>query len=164
MTVLYEPIIEDLWFRQKYLADEDTMSYNKAWGGTISFPESDWKDWYDHWIIYHENKRFYRYLQDSETRSFVGEAAYHYDVERDIFLADVIVASEYRGKGYGSEGLMLLCEAAKANGVDFLWDDIAIDNPAVALFLKTGFIEEYRTDKIIMLKKDLKVFSDEIHG
>ena len=32
------------------------------------------------------------------------------------------------------------------------------------LFLKTGFIEEYRTDKIIMLKKDLKVFSDEIHG
>ena len=164
MTVLYKPIIEDLWFRQKYLADEDTMSYNKDWGETISFPESDWKDWYDYWIIYHENKRFYRYLQDSETRSFVGEAAYHYDVERDIFLADVIVASEYRGRGYGREGLVLLCEAAKANGVGALWDDIAIDNPAVALFLKTGFIEEYRTDKIIMLKKDLKVFSDEIHG
>ena len=77
MTVLYEPISEDLWFRQKYLADEDTMSYNKAWGGTISFPESDWKDWYDYWIIYHENKRFYRYLQDSETRSFIPENRIH---------------------------------------------------------------------------------------
>ena len=66
------------------------------------------------------------------------------------------MASEYRGKSYGSEGLRLLCEAAKMNGVDVLRDDIAIDNPAVDLFLKAGFTEEYRTDEIIMLKKDLK--------
>ena len=36
-----------------------------------------------------------------------------------------------------------------------LHDDIAIDNPAIRLFLKAGFYEEYRTDEIIMLKKDL---------
>ena len=35
-------------------------------------------------------------------------------------------------------------------------DDIAIDNPAARLFLKAGFTEEYRTDEIIMLKKELK--------
>ena len=34
----------------------------------------------------------------------------------------------------------MLCEAAKANGVQTLYDDIAIDNPAIKLFLKTGFV------------------------
>ena len=33
--------------------------------------------------------------------------------------------------------------------------NIAIDNPAVTLFLQCGFSEEYRTDEIIMLKKQL---------
>lgn len=51
--------------------------------------------------------------------------------------------------------MLLLCEAAKANGVEFLYDDIAIDNPAIKLFLNAGFFEEYRTDEIIMLKKEL---------
>ncbi len=35
MLTLYEPKYEDLWFRKMMLADEDTMSYNHAWGGTI---------------------------------------------------------------------------------------------------------------------------------
>ena len=156
MITTYKPTLQDLWFRQQFMADEATMSYNAAWGGTIPFPENTWKEWYDRWLIHHENKRFYRYLMDTETQTFVGEIAYHYDEEREIWLADVIVASEYRGKGYGSEGLQLLCDAAKANGVEVLRDDIAIDNPAARLFLKAGFTEEYRTDEIIMLKKELK--------
>lgn len=49
----------------------------------------------------------------------------------------------------------MLCEAARANGVEILYDDIAIDNPAIRLFLNFGFCEEYRTDEIIMLKKVL---------
>ena len=40
-------------------------------------------------------------------------------------------------------------------GVEVLYDNIAIDNPAIKLFLKTGFYEEYRTDEIIMLKKEV---------
>lgn len=156
MITLYKPERKDLWFRQQFMADEDTMSFNHAWGGAIPFPENAWKDWYDHWLIHHDNRRFYRYLRDSETKTFVGEIAYHYDDERKIWLANVIVASEYRGKGYGSNGLKLLCEAARANGIDVLRDDIAVDNPAITLFLKAGFTEEFRTDKIIMLKKELK--------
>ena len=38
MVTACKPKPEDLWFRQKLLADEETMSYNLAWGGTISFP------------------------------------------------------------------------------------------------------------------------------
>ena len=45
MLTLYEPKYEDLWFRQMMLADEDTMSYNHAWGGTIPFGEDKWRGW-----------------------------------------------------------------------------------------------------------------------
>ena len=148
------PKFEDLWFRQTMMADPETMAYNHAWGGTIPFPEKDWKAWYDHWIVNHENKRYYRYL-NSKTEGFVGEIAYHYDDERRIYIADVLVYTPYRNKGYGGKGLDLLCDAAKENGISVLYDDIAADNPAVTLFLKKGFTEEYRTDEIIMLKKIL---------
>jgi len=154
MIKLYIPKVEDLWFRQMFMQDEETMSYNHHWGGTIPFPEEDWKEWHGDWVINAEEKRFYRYLQE-ESGEFVGEIAYHYSEEEGKYIADVIVYAKYRGKGYGEQGLRLLCEAAKANGVEVLYDDIAIDNPAIHLFSKVGFCEEYRTDEIIMLKKEL---------
>lgn len=155
MIKLYSPKLEDLWFRRMFMADEETMSYNHHWGGTIPFPEENWAEWYADWVAESEEKRFYRYLQEEATGEFVGEVAYHYDEEQEIYIADVIVYSKYRGKGFGKQGLLLLCEVAKTNGVGILYDDIAIDNPAIKLFLKVGFYEEYRTDEIIMLKKEL---------
>ena len=154
MLKLHEPTLEDLWFRQQMMADPETMSYNHAWGGTIPFPEDEWKDWYDCWITNNKNHRYYRYLKNT-SEQFVGEIAYHYDEERCVFIADVIVYAPHRGNGYGGRGLELLCAVAKENGVTVLYDDIAVDNPSVELFLRHGFIEEYRTDEIIMLKKEL---------
>ena len=154
MIKLYEPKLEDLCFRQKMLADPETMSYNHAWGGTIDWPKEAWGDWYEHWLLKPGGKRFYRYLQN-EDGEFVGEIAYHFDKERKIHVADVIIFAPFRHQGYGESGLRMLCEAAKENGVKVLYDDIAIDNSAIALFLKLGFAEEYRTDEIIMLKKIL---------
>ena len=81
MITCYIPKIEDLWFKETMLADPDTMSYNHAWGGTISFP--------------------------------------------------------------------------KEHGIRFLFDNIAIDNPAISLFLKHDFVEDYRDNDIVMLKKEL---------
>ena len=154
MLTLYEPKYEDLWFRQMMLADEDTMSYNHAWGGTIPWPEDKWSGWYDYWIACHEGKRYYRYLKN-EDGQFVGEIAYHYDAETQHEIADVIIYSKYRRKGYGSEALDLLCWVVKNNGISVLYDDIAIDNHAITLFLKHGFVEEYRTKEKIILKKEL---------
>jgi len=153
--ILYTPKLEDLWFRKQFMADEETMSYNHNWGGTIPFPEEVRWDWYEYWVANPEGKRFYRYLQEETAGEFVGEIAYHYDEEEQKYIADVIVHAKYRGKGFGEQGLRMLCEAAKANGIDILYDNIAIDNPAIKLFLKCGFYEDYRTDEIIMLKKVL---------
>ena len=156
MLELYKPEVEDLWFREKFLGDEETMSYNKAWGGTIPFPESEWQDWHSRWVLCDDGRKFYRYLKDSDSGEFVGEIAYHFDEEELLWLADIIIASEYRGRGYGKQGLKMLCDLAAENGVEILYDNIALDNPAVPLFAENGFIEEYRTEDVIMLKKDLR--------
>lgn len=155
MVKTYLPQLNDLWFRQMFMVDEETMSYNHHWGGIIPFPKESWKEWYDYWVVNPEGKRFYRYLKDEVSDEFVGEIAYHYDEEQKMHIADVIIYAKFRGRGFGGQGLSLLCEAAKTNGIDILYDNIAIDNPAIKLFLKLGFYEEYRTDEIIMLKKEL---------
>lgn len=154
MLSLYEPKYDDLWFRQMLLDDEETMSYNHAWGGTISFPKEKWQDWYNSWIIKHDNERYYRYLKN-EDGQFVGEIAYHFDEEIKGDIANVIIYSPYRRKGYGKQALELLCSVAKKNGIATIYDDIAIDNSAIQLFLDNGFIEVYRTKEKIILKKEL---------
>ncbi len=150
----YKPRLEDLWFRQSMMADPETMSYNNAWGGTIPFPREKWIDWYEAWV-HNPNKRFYRYITVGKSRSFVGEAAYHYDSDQGVYLADVIISAKCRRQGYGKAGLLLLCENAKNEKIPELYDNIAIDNPGISLFLQCGFQEEYRTEEIIMLKKKL---------
>ena len=152
MVDLYIPQCEDLWFRKMFMSDETTMMYNHAWGGTIDFPKCDWADWHDYWVKNPGGERFYRYLRDA-SNDFIGEIAYHYNGQE--YIANVIVYAKYRGMGYGKEGLRLLCEEAKENGIEVLCDNIAIDNPAISMFLKMGFVEEYRTEEIIMLKKQL---------
>ena len=162
--VLYVPTRNDLRFRQAMLADEVTMSYNAAWGGTVAFAEEDWDDWYEWWLVGTEGKRFYRYLAIAETGEFVGEVAYHLDDDEGLWLADVIVYAPYRGRGYGREGLGLLCRAAAENGVDVLYDNIAVGNPAIGLFLSCGFVEDFRTDECIYLRKELRQVMDGIIG
>ncbi|MBO7079145.1 MAG: GNAT family N-acetyltransferase, partial [Bacilli bacterium] len=100
-----------------------------------------------------ENKRYYRYLK--EGNNFIGKVSYHYDNKLDIYTMGIVVYAKYRNQGYGKAGLDLLCKAAKENGIKYLYDDIAIDNKAIKLFLDNGFIEEYRTSELIYLKKDL---------
>ncbi len=152
---LYKPRIEDLWFRKMLLADPETMSYNAAWGGTIQFGEDRWQDWYDEWVD-RPDRRFYRYVTAGASKAFVGEIAWHYDGDEQKYIADVIIMARDRGKGYGKAALKLLCGEAWKQGITELYDDIAIDNPGLKLFLSCGFTEEYRTDQIIMVKKTLE--------
>ena len=154
MLTLHNPSYEDLWFKRLMLSDEETMSYNHAWGGTIPFPEELWRSWYDRWIADPKGERYYRYVKDASGR-FIGEIAYHYDADLPGFLADVLIYARYRGNGFGRRALELLCSAAKENGIPALYDEIAIDNPAVELFRKHGFSEERRTEDTILLKKVL---------
>ena len=155
MIKAYKPALDELSFRESLMADPETMSYNDAWGGTIPFPKEDRKDWYEYWMDAPESEMYYRYLYDDAAGCFVGEIAYHYDDEIGHAMADVIIYAPHRRRGYGGEALDLLCAAAKENGVAVLYDDLAIDNPAVRLFLRHGFTEESRTKETIRLRKTL---------
>lgn len=153
-VVLYRPALEELSFRRSLLADPETMAYNRAWGGTLDFPEERWADWYRRWVE-EPDRRFYRYLRLAGTDTLVGEAAYHWDEELGEYLCDVIVAASCRRRGYGAQGLALLCEAAGENGVQRLCDNIALDNPSAALFLRAGFRERSRNETYLLLEKVL---------
>ena len=152
MLEVVKPELEDLWFRESMMSDRETMSYNDAWGGTIPFPKEDWDEWYTFWVRNSGQERYYRYLKDDANKVFVGEISYHFDKLRNIYLCDVIIKAEFRRRGFGTQGIQLLCEAAKANGVKALYDDIATDNPSTHLFLKNGFSIEFQNDEIVMVK------------
>ena len=152
MLKVVKPELEDLWFRESMMADIETMSYNDAWGGTIPFPKEDWDEWYTLWVRNSGQERYYRYLKDDANKVFVGEISYHFDKLRNIYICDVIIKAEFRKQGFGTQGIQLLCEAAKANGVEALYDNIAADNPSAHLFLKNGFSIEFQNDEILMVK------------
>lgn len=151
---LYQPGLDELVWREKWLSDPETMSYNRAYGGTVAFPRERWADWYTRWIE-DEGARFFRYLRLGNGGEFVGNAAYYRDEEFDGYLCEVLVYAPYRGRGFGRRGLALLCGAARANGVKRLMDKIAVDNPSVEMFLRNGFRERTRTDEFILVERDL---------
>lgn len=153
--VLYRPRLDELGFRQSLLNDRPTMAYNHAYGGTIPFPEERWADWYARWMEDKTGEWFYRYLCHEDGREFVGEAAYRYDSEFGEYVCDVLVAARCRGRGFGRQGLALLCAAAGENGVKRLVDNIAIDNPSVEVFRRAGFRERLRNDEYILMEKEL---------
>ena len=155
MLKVVKPELEDLWFRESMMADIETMSYNDAWGGTIPFPKEDWEEQYTLWVRNSGQERYYRYLKDDANKVFVGEISYHFDKLRNIYICDVIIKAEFRRQGFGTQGIQLLCEAAKANGVEALYDNIATDNPSAHLFLENGFSIEFQNDEILMVKRVL---------
>lgn len=155
MLKLVKPELRELSFRQRMLSDEQTMSYNARWGGAIGFPEERWENWYRRWIGSEDTRYFYRFLYSGKLLAYVGEVAYHFEPETARYLCDVIIYHPYRRKGFGSRGLSLLCDAARERGIEMLYDDIALDNPSVAMFLKAGFSEVCRDESTCTVRKPL---------
>lgn len=155
MIKLIEPKLEELWFKQEFLRDKQTMSYNHAYGGTIDFPKEKWESWYQKWIGNHDTRYFYRYIYSEVLQTYVGEVAYRYEEKTNCYICDVIVHAKYRGQGFGTMGLNLLCLEAKKNGLSMLYDEILLDNPSIHLFLKNGFILERQTDEVFVVRREL---------
>lgn len=149
------PTLAEMQFRQALLADEATMAYNHAFGGAIDFSEDRWEKWYHKWIGAGDPHYFYRCLYSRILDAYVGEIAYHYEPDTGRYLCDVIIHAKFRGQGFGTLGLHLLCEAAAENGIEDLYDDISLDNPSVHLFLKNGFEEVGRTEEAYIVRRHL---------
>lgn len=154
-VLLIQPTFNELEFRQQLLADKKTMTYNHAYGGTISFTCERWENWYRRWIASNSNDYFYRYLYDDGIHEFVGEVAYHKDKVTNRYICNVLVMDKYRHQGYGKKGLLALLDVAKKNGIDVLYDEIAFDNSSIQLFLNVGFDIESENEEFVTVYKRL---------
>ena len=151
MLKLYIPKIEDYWYEEKLQSDEDTMSYNAGYEvsyfgyhydtGCIDFPESRWQEMFEKRIKEH---RFFAYLQDEN--QFVGYVNYQFNHEENRYECGIVIDAKERGKGYAKEGLKLLCDYAKKEGISSLYDEFEVDRPGVlVLFNQVGFrVVEYK--------------------
>ena len=144
-----KPKYHDLYLRTKLLQDENTMSFNHNYGGTIAFKESDYKTWYEKWI--NGSDRYYYYVYFNNT--FVGEAAYHLDNKK--YMINIIIDSRYRNMGIGNIVLNLLIDDAKQKGISEIYDEIAFDNPSINLFIKNGFKIVEQNKESILIKKNI---------
>ncbi|MBR4081450.1 MAG: GNAT family N-acetyltransferase [Clostridia bacterium] len=139
MLMLKLPTMADMPFRAAMMADPDTMAYNAPWfppDGTIPFPEEKWADWLANWAT-PSAERFYAFLIN-EKGEMVGECNWAEYGES----MSVVVKAEYRGRGYGYQGLMLLCEQAfRYPEIDALWNCFEPERePALATFQRAGFV------------------------
>ena len=144
---LTKPKYKDLYLRTKLLQDKNTMSFNHDYGGTVAFNESDYKVWYEKWI--NGDDRYYYYVYMNNT--FVGEATYY--LSNGKYMISIIIDSNYRNIGIGNAVLNLLIDDAKQKGINELYDEIAIDNPAINLFLKNSFMIVKENKESIVIKK-----------
>ena len=170
MLQLYIPKLEDYWYEQKIQSDKDTMSYNAGYDvsysgyhydtGCIDFPKEKWLEIYNKRI--NEN-RFFAYLKDTNTNKFVGYVNYQYNKDYNTYECGIVIEANKRGKGYAKEGLKLLCEHAKKNGIKSLYDNFEKDRLGIEIFEQLGFkvYEETTWNKFgnivngIVVKKDL---------
>lgn len=158
---LYVPKREELWYRQRIMADAETMGYNKGYDlsydgyhkdtGCIDFPESEWADWYAAWIG-REPERFYAYLQ-REDGTWVGEVNFHRSADFQWHDMGVVIEGRYRGCGYGKNALhLLLHQAFDVCAIDALHNDFeAAREAAYHLHLQAGFQEHRREKGVVEL-------------
>ena len=126
-------------FRKALMADPATMAYNAPWfppDGTIPFPEDEWDAFLADWQG-REPDAFLGFLENEEGL-LVGEVNWH-DRGRAMGL---VIKAEYRGRGYGREGLELLKARAFTHPeIPYLENSFESDRDhALALHLRAGFI------------------------
>ncbi len=114
---LHIPSYDELWYRQKLMADPATMSYNRGYSlpfegydkntGCIAFPPKQWRQWYDRFIG-HEPERFYAYVVRLTDGAFIGEVNLHKTPDMAAYEMGIVLESRYRGHGYAAQALKLL--------------------------------------------------------
>ena len=143
------PKIEDLKYRQRWMRDPDTMSYNAGFDldikgydkntGTINKTDEELIEWYNNWIGYEPDKYFaYIYVEGIDEP--IGEIYYYPD--GDVHSMGILIDNKYRGKGYSYDALIEFEKIAfEKNSISELSDMVPLDREnAIKVFKKAGFI------------------------
>lgn len=158
------PNIEDLKYRQMWMMDSKTMSYNVGFDinlkgydkntGTIFKDDEEMKKWFGNWIN-KEPDRYLAQIYSSDELEPIGEIYYYLD--GDIHEMGILIQDKFRGKGYSYPALMELEKIAfEKNNINELSDMVPLDRVgALKVFKKAGFIH---TDN----ERVEKVFNDDV--
>ena len=165
MTNVYlkVPSIEELHYRQEWMKNPKTKSYNAGYEmdlkgydkitGTITKTDEEMISWYNNWVN-KEPDKYFAYIYDENITEPIGEVYYYLD--NGIHSMGIVIQDKYRGKGYSYYALLELEKIAfEKNNISELSDIIPLDRiGAVKVFKKAGFVH---TD---LEKKEL-VFGEE---
>lgn len=157
------PRVEDLYYRQEWMKDEKTMSYNAGFDlnlkgydkstGTITKSDADMLIWYNNWID-KEPDRFFAYIYDEEIEEPIGEVYYYPD--NGIHSMGIVIQDKFRKRGYGEKALLELEKIAfERNDISELSDMIPLDRiGAIKSFKKAGFIHTDKEEKGLKFGKE----------
>lgn len=144
------PTIHELHYRQQWMRDVETMSYNAGYNlelkgydkntGTITKTNEEMITWFRNWIN-KEPDKYFAYIYDENIKEPIGEIYYYLD--ENIHSMGILIQSKYRGKGYSYEALLQLEEIAfEKNNISELSDFIPLDRTeAIKSFKKADFVD-----------------------
>ena len=144
------PEIKDLYFKKELKEDPNTMDYNKGYdvsyngynynNGTIKTDINELKDlWYPKWIN-NWPQTYYAYIT-KENGSFIGETYAKWDEARNAYEIGIIIKGEYRGRGYSSTVIGLLCDKLKELGAKKLYHELPTERiGAIKAEINNGFV------------------------
>lgn len=153
------PSIDELHYRQEWMKDSKTMSYNAGFDidlkgynketGTIIKTDTEMINWYNNWIN-KEPDKYFAYVYDKKINEPVGEVYYYPD--NGIHSMGIVIQDKYRGKGYSYNALIELEKVAfEKNNINELSDMVPLDRVcAIKVFKKAGFIhtEKEKIEKV----------------
>lgn len=157
------PSIDELHYRQEWMNDSKTMSYNAGYdmqlkgynreNGTITKTDEEMLIWYNNWIN-KEPDKYFAYIYDEEIEEPIGEVYYYLD--NGIHSMGIVIQDKYRGKGYSYNALLELEKVAfEKNNISELSDIIPLDRiGAIKSFKKAGFIHTELEQKELVFGKE----------
>ena len=144
------PTLSELSYRQKILADPETMNYNKGFDiedssydkstGCIDFKQSKWDKWSSYWTG-NKPQTYYAYIVRNEDSCFVGEVNIHKNINENPYEMGIAMEEQFRGKGYSKEALSLLLQVAfEEYGAKAIHNNFSTNNDAAfKTHLRVGF-------------------------
>ena len=157
------PNTQELHYRQEWMKDPKTMSYNAGYDmelkgydkttGTITKTDEEMITWYNNWVN-KEPDKYFAYIYDSEIAEPIGEVYYYLD--NGIHSMGIVIQDKYRGKGYSYNALLELEKIAfEKNNISEL-SDIIPENRigAIKSFKKAGFIHTELEKKDLVFGKE----------